>query len=462
MIGSKLLDRYRIGSELGKGGMGVVFRAFDTILERPVAIKVLSERGLSADSQSQLLEEARAAAKLNHPSIVTVYDVGEVDNSLFIVMELLRGISLREKSNVDLEQVLDYFRQLCEALAHAHQLGIIHRDLKPENVILVGDQVKLMDFGLARSLNSRLTVDGLLSGTASYLAPEQALGMEVDGRTDLYSLGVMLYEMTAGRLPFTGGDALAVISQHLHAPVVPPRTYNEKISPGLNELIVHLLKKVPADRPPSAEAVLLILMDLPKSEQEGDSSEDLILLQQIVQGRLVGRQAELDTLRQLWQQAQGGQAQLVLISGEPGVGKTRLANEIISFARLHGARLLRGGCYEYEATVPYLPIMEALREWVHGQSSEQLNEKLRDYAAELAKLMPEIAAKIGPLESNPSLSPDQERMRMFDHVARFFSDIAVDRGLLIFLDDLHWVDQGTLSLIHYLLRRLRATPCEHV
>ncbi len=455
MIGSNIVNRYQIESELGKGGMGVVYHAFDTMLEREVAIKVLSERGLAADSQLRLLEEARAAAGLSHPNIVTVYDIGEFDQGMFIVMELLQGTPLREQHSDDLELILDYFMQLCEALIHAHQKGVFHRDLKPENVILVGDQVKLMDFGLARSMASRLTADGLLSGTASYLSPEQALGMEVDGRTDLYSLGVMLYEMTAGRLPFTGDDALAVISQHLHAPVVPPRTYNKKISPGLNQLIMRLMNKTPADRPNSAEAVLLALKDLPKDDLVRDTSEDVILLQQIVQGRLVGRQTELKTLRQHWQQSQSGQAQLVLISGEPGVGKTRLANEMISYARLQGARLLRGGCYEYEATVPYLPVAEALRDWVHGQSPQQLEEKLRDYASELAKLAPEIEVKIGPLEPNPALSSDQERMRMFDHVARFFSDIAVDRGLLIFLDDLHWVDQGTLSLIRYLLRRLR-------
>ena len=188
MIGSMILDRYQIDAELGKGGMGIVYHAFDSLLERDVAIKILSEEGLSADSQSRLLDEARAAGGLSHPNIVTVYDVLEFDHAMFIVMELLQGGTLRDRSKDDLDQILDYFRQLSEALVHAHQHNVIHRDLKPENVILVGDQVKLMDFGLARSLTSRLSEEGALSGTAAYLAPEQALGMEVDERTDLYSI----------------------------------------------------------------------------------------------------------------------------------------------------------------------------------------------------------------------------------------------------------------------------------
>jgi predicted ATPase len=455
MIGFLLLERYRIDSELGKGGMGIVYRAYDTLLEREVAIKVLSEHGLSRDSHSRLLGEARAVASLSHPNIVTVHDVGEHDGALFIVMELVSGQSLLEQSVQDLDQVLEIGIQLCQALAHAHQHGVIHRDLKPENVILVEDLVKLMDFGLARSMTSRLSADGDMVGTAYYLAPEQALGMEVDARTDLYSLGVMLYEMVTGRLPFTAGDALTVISQHLHAPVVPPRTYNEQISPGFNVLILRLMGKTREERPSSTEEVLSALTDLLRNDTEQGALGEITLLQQIVQGRLVGRGAELDSLRQHWRQAQGGIAQLVLISGEPGVGKTRLANELISFAQLHGGRTLQGGCYEYEASVPYLPFTESLRDWVHKQSIEQLEERLGDNATELAKLAPEIEAKMGPLKPNPALSPDQERMRMFDHFARLLSDLAAEKGLLLFLDDLHWADQGTLSLVHYLLRRMR-------
>ena len=455
MIGTLIQSRYRIEAKLGQGGMGIVYQAFDTLLDRPVAIKELFESGISGDGRARLLNEARAAAQLSHPNIVTVYDVGEQNGSLFIIMELVAGNSLKEQTFEDLECVLDVSKQLCEALAHAHQHGIIHRDLKPENVFLVDNQVKLMDFGLARSVASRMSAEGELVGTAYYLAPEQALGGEVDERTDLYSLGVMIYEMATGRLPFSAGDALGVISQHLHAPVVPPRTYNAEIDHVLNNLILQLMSKPREERPSSAEEVLGVLSKEKLLDLDSKPVGDISLIQQIVRGRLVGREEELDSLRRQWREALRGNARLVLLSGEPGVGKTRLANELLAYARLHGGIILQGGCYEYEAMVPYLPFSEALRDWVHGQPTRQLGEILGDNASELAKLAPEIESRLGPLSSNLALAPDQERMRMFDHFARFLDDLAAEKGLLLFLDDLHWADKGTLSLVHYLLRRMR-------
>ena len=189
MIGSFLLERYHTDSELGQGGMGIDYQTFDTLLKRSVAIKGLSNPGLSADNHSHLLDEAREVAGLSHPNIVTVYDVREYDGLLFIIIELVDRNSLRDESIEDLDRILDINRLLCEALAHAHQQDLIHRDLKPENVLLVDGQVKLMDFGMARSTTSRMSADGDLAGTAFYLAAEQSLGLEVEEKTDLDRAG---------------------------------------------------------------------------------------------------------------------------------------------------------------------------------------------------------------------------------------------------------------------------------
>jgi len=204
--------------------MGTVYRAHDTLLNRAVAVKVLSETGLGTEGRARLLREAQAAAQLNHPNIVSVYDAGEADDQPFIVMELVEGESLYARWPLPPEAVLDVAAQICAALDHAHTHGIVHRDLKLENILITPEgTAKLTDFGLARSLASRLTSEGTLVGTVFYLAPELALGQPFDGRADLYALGVLLYELTTGRLPFTADDPLSVISQHLHAPVVPPR-----------------------------------------------------------------------------------------------------------------------------------------------------------------------------------------------------------------------------------------------
>jgi tetratricopeptide (TPR) repeat protein len=456
MIGSLLNERYRLDAELGRGSMGVVYRARDALLDRDVAIKVLSNSRLGTEGRARLLREARAAARLDHPNIVTVYDAGESDGAPFIVMQLVDGASLHERPPPDIDKIISIAKQLCAALEHANEHSIVHRDLKPENVIVTPDgAVKLMDFGLARSVASRITSEGAIVGTVFYLAPEQALGGEVDGRADLYALGVMLYEWTTGRLPFTADDPVAVISQHLHAPIVPPRAHSEGIPPALDTLIVRLMSKIPEDRPASANEVLQTLERLTSSEADVEVTAELSLLDTVVRGRMVGRGGELTALREHWMQAGQGRGGMVLISGEPGIGKTRLANELIAYVRLHGGLVLQGGCYEYEAATPYLPLAEALRDWVHAQTTETLRDQLASTAAELAKLAPEIEAQLGPLAPNPPLPADQERLRLFDHVARFLQGLAAERGLLLFVDDLHWADHGTLSLIHYLLRRLR-------
>ncbi len=179
------------------------------------------------------------------------------------------------------------------------------------------------------------------------------------------------------------------------------------------------------------------------------------LLDRIVRGRLVGRQGELAELLALWARAQQGQAHLALISGEPGVGKTRLAREVQAQAQRDGAVVLSGGCYEFEAVAPYLPFVEALREWVEAQGPAALREALGAAAPEVARLLPEIEARLSPITPNPPLSPNEERLRLFDNLAHFLYSLASAQGLLIVLDDLHWADQATLSLLHYLLRRLR-------
>lgn len=455
-------DRYRLDAVIGQGGMGAVYRSYDTLLERIVAVKLLTDTGLGSEGRARLLNEARAAARLNHPNIVSVYDAGQADKSPFIVMELVSGVSLYELHPANLVEVISIVGQICAALDHAHTNGIIHRDLKPENVLVTPAGVaKLTDFGLARSLTSRITGSGAVSGTVLYMAPEMALNQPVDGRTDLYALGVILYELVCGRLPFNADNPLAVISQHIHAQVVPPSKYRSDLPAGLESVILKLLAKEPDRRFQTAQDVLQAL-DLVENQPGAVVYPPLheikdvdALLEQLARGRLVGRRDELDTLHRLWVNALGGRAYLALISGEPGIGKTRLANEIIVDARLSNAVVLRGGSYEYETASPYLPIVEALREWVRCQSDEELRRSLEAQAVEIAKLAPEVETRLGPLDANPPLEANDERLRLYDNIARFFQRLAAKSGLLLFIDDIHWADQGTLSLLHYLLRHLR-------
>jgi tetratricopeptide (TPR) repeat protein len=464
-VGTILRERYRLDSELGRGGMGTVYRATDLELQREVAVKILSAASHTSDGRERLIREARAAAALNHPHIVTIHDVGEAAGMPFLVMELVAGPRLSQARPTELSRVVEIAVQICAALEHAHAASIVHRDLKPDNVLLSGtsqaSNVKLADLGLALPADAaRISRAGVIVGTAAYMAPEQALGQPVDGRSDLYALGVLLYELTTGRVPFTGDDPLTVVSQHVHAPVVPPRVLRPDLPRALETIIVRLLAKDPAQRFSTAAetraALIESLQNGPDDVASSDGASAVAILDALSRGRLVGRTTELAEARELWHRAREGRGHAVLLSGEPGAGKTRLAREITIQAAVDGALVLTGGCYEYEATTPYLPFVEAFRRWVREElNDDKLRETLGDAASQIAKLAPEIETRLGPFPDHPSLPPHEERLLFFDAVAQVFSNIARRQSLLFYADDLHWADRGTLWLLGHLLRQLR-------
>ena len=455
--GDVLSNRYRLDQEIGRGGMGVVFRAWDTELERQVAVKVLNARAGIGDARERLFREARATAALSHPHVVAVYDVGEHERTPYLVMELIRGPNLTQRRPDTLDEIITVALQICDALEHAHRHGLIHRDLKPGNVLYSSTTdepaIKIVDLGLAiRDRGVRLTQGGGISGTVAYMAPEQALGNELDGRTDLYALGVMLYELTTGRLPFDADSALAVLSQHLHAPVVPPRTYRADLPEFLDAVILRLLAKSPEQRFATAAEVADAISQGPTTAPAAVATGTSAALGGLIRGRIVARDEEIDALRRCWFEAVHGRGGMVLVSGEPGSGKTRLARELVDYARITGGIALAGGCYELEAATPYLPFIEALRTWVHAASDDDIRAAVGTSGGELARLAPELAARIGPFPDSPELSAPEQRLRLFDGVARCLFRLAESDGLLLFIDDLQWADQASISLLHYLVR----------
>jgi tetratricopeptide (TPR) repeat protein len=456
-----LHDRYQLGEELGRGGMGVVYSAHDPTLDREVAVKVLSQSGLGTEGRSRLLTEAQAVAKLNHPNIVTVHDAGELEPSEdsgqavpYIVMELVEGKSLLEQRPEDFEVMVETARQVCAALEHAHQNGIIHRDLKPENVIVEPDgTAKLMDFGLARSVATRVSVEGDIVGTVFYLAPEQAMGHDLDGRADLYSLGVILYELTTGELPFMHEDPLAVVSQHLHATVLPPRSRNPQIPPLLEELILRLLSKDPDDRPESAAALSELLQSPDLLDPEAETEKELSVIGRIVRGRFVGREQELEQAKAIWSKALGGAGQTLLVSGEPGIGKTRLARELATHVEVSGGRALVGECYA-EGGAPYAAFAQIVRNALRNQSKNGF--EVQDFVlADLLSLAPELRPYYPDVPPNPPLEPEAEQQRLFENVVAFCDGLAEHAPLMLVIDDAHWGDSSTLAMMRHLARRIK-------
>jgi tetratricopeptide (TPR) repeat protein/predicted Ser/Thr protein kinase len=452
MIGRIISDRYRLGAELGQGGMGMVYRAHDSLLQRDVAIKVMSITGLGTEGHSRLLSEAQTVAKLKHPNIVAVYDAGVFEDQPFIVMEYVQGKTLNEVNLDGFEQIVAVTNQICAALQHAHEQGVVHRDLKPENVLIEPDgTVRLMDFGLALSPASRMTESGLIMGTVFYMSPEQAFGYEITPQSDLYSLGVILYELTTKRLPFEAEDALAVITQHIHAPVVPPRAKNEDIPIPLNDLILCLLSKNPADRPNSALEVLAMLKDRKLLVRDEASIPELSVLDRIVRGRIVGRERELTQARDLWLKVMSGQGQTLLISGEPGIGKTRLMREIVTQAEVSGGTALSGECYA-ESNAPYSAFTQIIRQALtrFSRNGFEIPESVLD---DLLKLTPEQRYQYPEVQPNPKLDPEIEQQRLLENMV-IFCDIISDRfPLLLVVEDAHWGDSGTMAMLHHLIRR---------
>lgn len=272
MIGKEIAGRYSIVRRLGGGGMGVVYQALDTLLGRDVAIKVLRSH-LSEDDafRRRFAREGRSAASLSHPNIVQVYDVGETPDGVpYIVMEYVEGETLdhriREHGALPEREAVDLGRQVASALAEAHRRSVVHRDIKPLNILVTPDgRAKVADFGIARAATGATLVNtGTIVGSAHYVSPEQARGGFVDEKTDVYSLGVVLYEMLTGRTPFQGETAIAVALKHLQEDVKAPSQL-VPVSPETEGIVLKALEKDPMRRYPSAQAML---EDLQEAQEE--------------------------------------------------------------------------------------------------------------------------------------------------------------------------------------------------
>jgi serine/threonine-protein kinase len=262
-----LAGRYELGEVIGRGGMGTVHRARDRVLRREVAVKLLPEALAAADPVrlARFEREARATASLSHRGVVAVYDAGIDDSTRYIVMELVTGRDLaammREQAPLEPSHAAEIAAEIAEALAAAHAAGVVHRDVKPANVMIAQDgSARLLDFGVARSTGStQLTQASSILGTASYMSPEQAGGKRADERSDIYSLGCVLYAMLTGRPPFTGDTAAAIAHQQIDRAPSPARRLNPSVPADLDALLLSMLAKEPGSRPASAAELALSL-----------------------------------------------------------------------------------------------------------------------------------------------------------------------------------------------------------
>lgn len=294
MIGTSL-KQYGIEELVGRGGMGTVYRAIDNRLGRQVAIKVLNpELTADPDRRTRFLQEARAAAALTHPAVAQVYDIDEVDGTIFIVMEFVDGRTVRrliESGELDPAAAIEIALQTVDGLARAHDLGIIHRDIKPDNIMVTKDgRAKILDFGLAKlpdrvqaasipgrpsqtmTMQGPATIEGTVMGTLSYMSPEQARGKALDQRSDLFSFGIVLYQMVTGDLPFKGETPIDTMHAIAYEEAAPATSLNSDLPYDLNRIIARCLRKKPEDRYPDAHALDADLKKLRKEIESGTAT----------------------------------------------------------------------------------------------------------------------------------------------------------------------------------------------
>jgi hypothetical protein len=474
------LGRYRIDSRLGLGGMGVVYRAQDPTLMRPLALKVL-HRTADADAARRLLHEARSASALNHPNICTVYEVGEQNGLSFIAMEYVDGGTLSariEGGSLPVHDVIQYGIDIADALDHAHARGVVHRDLKSANVMLSSSgRLKIVDFGLARRTDApeadaptlhTYHTTGVAVGTPYAMAPEQIRGDPATVRTDVWALGVLLYECLSGRRPFDGATVAELFASILRDP--PPALPFSSAAAPLHEVIATCLAKDPELRYASAGEVRLALQEIgPGSYASATASvpgssvpvaamatplqPPPLLARPAGETRFVGRDAERGQLADAWARASAGRRQLVLIGGEPGIGKTRLSLEFSRGCADQQATVLSGRCDE-EALVPYQPFVEALSWYARACPEEDLRRVLSAAGGggELGHFVPDFLTRVPNLPPPTPMNAQGQRFRLFETVNALLAAASQSFPVLLFVDDLHWADKPTLSLLRHLVR----------
>ena len=481
VLSARLANRYEVSSELGRGGMGVVYRARDPLLNRDVAVKLIGSSELSPEIEERFQREAQIVAQMDHPGIVPIHDLGRHEGSLFFVMPFVEGTNVRRllwDGSLRLGEVLDIAIQVADALEYSHSRGVVHRDIKPENIMVLRDvagslRVRVMDFGLAHaSTENRMTKTGTLIGTVTYLSPEQVTSHAFDGRSDIYSLGVVLYECLTGEPPFSG-EVQSILYRIVHEVPQPPRSLGAEIREELQAIVLGCLEKDPARRPQKAGELAEALRRHRSSLASDEFGMSVVVTasrtyQRPSASAFIGREKEFAELQHRLNAAVAGACQFAVVAGEPGIGKTRLLEELKKLATIRKIRVLYGRFVEQDRAFSYQGFCELIQDYFQSKdpgSSSAERPDFSDLAPELLSLFP-LLTEIGELRS--AVSGDsrvastgerkaEDRVQIFELLARTLARIAAGRPLVLILENLH-AAEVSIEALQYIVRRLGPTP----
>jgi len=455
------IGHYEVVQLLGTGGMGQVYQAVDTRLGRHVALKLLQDR-LAGDpgALGRFTREARAASALNHPNIVTIYDIGESEAGRYIAMEFVSGRSLRTLAASQMQgaELTALARQIAQALAVAHEAGIVHRDVKPENILLRDDGlVKILDFGIARLVGGPVmdgsptvghdTDTGIVIGSLRYMSPEQARGDPVTAASDMFSLGIVLFELATGIHPFDASSPMGVLSATLTRSVTAPSRLNPELPRALDDLILRMLEKDAQMRPTSSVCVETLEELIAGTAPVASGVRTARRLR-----HFVGRAKEHGELRSALESVTRGEGLLVCISGEPGIGKTTLVQEFLTDAGGLGDPPLigRGHCSDRLAgTGAYLPVLEALDALLHGPDGDTAAQVMKLFAPtwylQLAHLSTGDESAQRLRAEVQTGSPERLKREM----GAFLRELSARAPIVLLIEDMHWGDLSTVDLLTY-------------
>ena len=456
-ISQTFARRYRILEHLGEGGIGSVYRAYDVWTKRDVALKALAADSGGPKAVRDFKREFQLLAQLKHPGVVAALDFGLSENDTsgsaglhpYFTMEYVRGKSLREnlpglsdpgRAEAQFEALYHLIWQLCDVLEFLHLRGTVHCDLKPDNLKITDRTFspKILDFGLSERLGSKRGRE--TKGTLPYMAPEMFRQAALDERSDLYSLGIILYELVTSRLPFPSDDPVKIVSAHLQQEPAPPSEANPHLPSALSQLIMRLLEKSPADRPANAGRVKEIIEAGLKRGFKGSAKRDLSAgkpgLAHLYSGPPVAREKELRRLEVGLKQAVDSRGSLFLISGEQGVGKTTLLKQLKSACQLEGIVFVDSHCLENQ-TVAYQPLMEALR-------------KLKPYleSKNAGHILPELDDLLNWSKKDPAVGPE-DRSSLHLRINHLLTEISRVLPLAVAIENLQWADLSTLQFLHH-------------
>ncbi len=441
-IGTILDKRYQIRAHLGAGGMGEVYRVLDLEQDQECALKILNEMMDEQAVRRRFHREFQVLSRFQHPRLVRTYTWGFAEDRPYFTMDYLPGKTL-EKIIAD-PALLGQFRashffalmqQLVEGLAYIHAQGAVHRDLKPSNIMVLeteeGIEITILDLGLAKFKHlhsASITQTGATIGTAEYMSPEQGKGLWVDHRSDLYSLGVILYEIFTGAPPFSGQNPVSVIMKHIRESPPPIDKVNIAVPEQMKQIVLRLLAKERVDRYQSAEELVQALKNVAPSELVLLEDEQRDMPMKIMRPQFVGRESEMKTFLTMLKDVQAGKQRVVLISGEPGVGKSRLIEELLGDALIHDFLCLKGAGQEEG-----------------GQIYGALNDAFRQVkTTDLMARLPD--------------SVETDKFSVMERWLQLLKRLRAKKPIVLCLEDIQWLDELTLEFLQYVLRDPEPCP----